>query len=294
MRHMGSTVSTPPAVMTSGLVVASIMARNCLGYASRASMPSGQAPDMTKSMSGSASQRRAASADVFEPAEAALARLQVVQVHDVGAVAEVRAAAAEVHGRLAGAVVDHEARRHGFARPLDEGGRDVDEAVVVPGAAAVEHDLLALVVEHDHADVGEDAEGRLVDALLLLLGEEADAAGADLLAAALPWSLLDGVAGEAAHVGRPPRRTLHRLRAYMHAEFAFRRLDNRTKFCRDAVRQRLRPVRLEDAPGLGERAVVQRRRAGGGPLLADPPVDELRAATARACPVGVVVREEVA
>ncbi len=59
----------------------------------------------------------------------------------------------------------------------------MDEAVRVPGAAAVEHDLLALLVEHDHADVGEDAEGRLVDALLLLFAEEADAAGADLLAA---------------------------------------------------------------------------------------------------------------
>ena len=29
--HMGSTVSTPPAVITSGFVVAGIMARNCLG-----------------------------------------------------------------------------------------------------------------------------------------------------------------------------------------------------------------------------------------------------------------------
>ena len=62
MRHMGSTVSTPPAVITSGLVVAGIMARNWRGYASPASMPSGYAPDMTKSISGSESQRQAASA----------------------------------------------------------------------------------------------------------------------------------------------------------------------------------------------------------------------------------------
>ena len=39
--HIGSTVSTPPAVITSGLVVAAIMARNWRGYASPASMPSG-------------------------------------------------------------------------------------------------------------------------------------------------------------------------------------------------------------------------------------------------------------
>jgi hypothetical protein len=60
MRHMGSTVSTPPAVMTSGLVVLLIMMLNCFGYASPASMPSGQAPDITKSMLGSASHSRAA------------------------------------------------------------------------------------------------------------------------------------------------------------------------------------------------------------------------------------------
>ena len=41
MRHIGSTVSTPPAVITSGFVVALIMALNCFGYASCASMPSG-------------------------------------------------------------------------------------------------------------------------------------------------------------------------------------------------------------------------------------------------------------
>ena len=134
-------------------------------------------------MSGSASQRRAASRDVLEPAEAAFAGLEIVQVHDVGAVAEVGAQAAEVHRRLAGAVVDDEAPGHRLARLLDEGGGDVDEAVRVLGAAAVEHDLLALLVEHDHADVGKDAEGRLVDALLLLFAEEADAARADLLAA---------------------------------------------------------------------------------------------------------------
>ena len=121
--------------------------------------------------------------DVLEPAEAAFAGLQVVQVHDVGAVAEVGAQAAEVHRRLAGAVVDDEAPGHRLARLLDEGGGDVDQAVRVLGAAAVEHDLLALLVEHDHADVGKDAEGRLVDALLLLFVEEADAARADLLAA---------------------------------------------------------------------------------------------------------------
>ena len=120
---------------------------------------------------------------VLHLAEAALPGLQVDQVHDVGAVAEVGAVAAEVHGRLAGAVVDQEARRRRLARLLDEGGRHVDHAVRVLRAAAVEHDLLALLVEHDHADVGEDAEGRVVDAPLLLVGEEADATGADLLAA---------------------------------------------------------------------------------------------------------------
>jgi len=31
MRHIGATVATPPAVMTSGFVVALIMALNCLG-----------------------------------------------------------------------------------------------------------------------------------------------------------------------------------------------------------------------------------------------------------------------
>ena len=58
--------------------------------------------------------------------------------------------------------------------------------------------------------------------------------------------------------------------------------------------QRLRPVGLEQAAGFGARALVERRRAGGDPLLADPAVDELRARLAAHVAVGVVVREEVA
>ena len=183
IRHMGSTVSTPPAVMTSGLVVAAIMARNCLGYASPASMPSGPRARHDEVDLGQRVAEAGRLGHVLHLAEAALPGLQVDQVHDVGAVAVVGAVAAEVHGRLAGAVVDQEARRRRLARLLDEGGRHVDQAVGVLRAAAVEHDLLALLVEHDHADVGEDAEGRVVDAPLLLVGEEADATGADLLAA---------------------------------------------------------------------------------------------------------------
>jgi hypothetical protein len=58
----------------------------------------------------------------------------------------------------------------------------VDEAVGVLRAAAVEHDGLTLLVQDDHADVGEDAEGGMADALLLRLGQEAHPADADLLA----------------------------------------------------------------------------------------------------------------
>ena len=109
-------------------------------------------------------------ADVLKPGEAAFAGLQVVQVHDVRTVAVVGAEAAKVHRRLAGAVVDDEARRHRLPRLLDQRGGDVHQAVGVLGAAAVEHHRLALLVEDDHADVCEDAQRGVVDALLLLLG----------------------------------------------------------------------------------------------------------------------------
>ena len=180
---MGSTVSTPPAVITSGLAGGGDHGAELARVRLAGVHAVGVGARHDEVDVGQRVAEAGRLGDVFEPAEAALAGLEVVQVHDVGAVAEVGAQAAEVHRRLAGAVVDDEAPGHRLARLLDEGGGDVDEAVRVLGAAAVEHDLLALLVEHDHADVGEDAEGRLVDALLLLFAEEADAAGADLLAA---------------------------------------------------------------------------------------------------------------
>lgn len=137
----------------------------------------------------------------IERREAALAGLEVVQVHDVGSVAEVGAPPAEVHRRLAGAVVDHEARRRRLAGLLDERSRHMHEAVPVLRAAALEQHLLSLLVQDDHADVGEDPERRVVDAPLLLVGEEAHPAGADLFAAVCHGHSWAGVEGRA--TGRP-------------------------------------------------------------------------------------------
>ena len=69
--------------------------------------------------------------------------------------------------------------------------------------------------------------------------------------------------------------------------------DDSRELRRHRLRQRFRLVRLEQAPCLGQRAVVQARRPGGGPVLPDPPVDELRLRLAAHALVRVVVAEEV-
>ena len=119
--------------------------------------------------------------DVGQRRQAALSGLEVEEVHEVGAVAEIRVAAAHLHGRLAGAVVDREAGRRRLAGPGHERGRHVHETGVVARAAAGQHDRLALLVKNDHADLGQDAESGVVDLLLLLVAQKGDAAGAGLL-----------------------------------------------------------------------------------------------------------------
>ena len=187
---MGSTVSTPPAVMTQRLGGGLDHGAELpgIGLLRLHAVGVGARHDEVDVGQRVAEARR--HGDVGQRGQAALAGLQVEQVHEVGAVAVVGVAAAHLHGRLAGAVVDREARRRRLARPAHELGRHVHEAGVVARAAAGQHDGLAFFVEHLHADVGQNAQGGVVDLLLLRARSESSCGRRRSACSRLSWCLL--------------------------------------------------------------------------------------------------------
>ena len=90
IRHMTSRSSRSSAVTTMGLVVLFTMARKLCRKASAGRRSLGHAPDMTKSMLGSASHSRAARTVSSRRDSRKLPRLKVPRGHEVGAAAEVR------------------------------------------------------------------------------------------------------------------------------------------------------------------------------------------------------------
>ncbi len=92
IRHMGSTVSTPPAVITSGLVGGGDHGAELPGVRLAGVHAVGVGARHDEVDVGQRVAEAGRLGHVLEPAEAAFAGLEVVQVHDVGAVAEVGAA----------------------------------------------------------------------------------------------------------------------------------------------------------------------------------------------------------
>ena len=111
---------------------------------------------------------------VVETGQAALAGLEVVDVHEVGTGAEVAAPAAEAHGRLAVAVEDRHDGRGRRAGALDERTRQAHEIVAYNLGAGAAQQLERLALVHAHADRGDDLEGCLVDRALVVVAEKAD------------------------------------------------------------------------------------------------------------------------
>lgn len=100
---------------------------------------------------------------VVQSAGPVFAGLEVAREQEVRPGAEVAVVPAELHGRLAGAVVDVDHRRHGAARLLDEVTRHEYALVPGQGAARVQQHRGRFLVIHPHPDLGEDVEHGHID-----------------------------------------------------------------------------------------------------------------------------------
>ena len=106
---------------------------------------------------------------VGEGREPTHAALEIVEVHEVRAGAEVAAAAAQTQGLGAVAPVDGHGGRRGRARALDQAGGQAHEVLTFDLGAGGAQQRQGLALVHPHADGRADLEGGVIDGPLVVV-----------------------------------------------------------------------------------------------------------------------------